>query len=376
MGSFRSKKDDVAKLSTSIFVLNFPDSVLAKDLFHSCKQYGHVVDSFIPMKRCGKRQAIWVCRFINEFLVWRIGTDSCSCPLSEKKNVLILRIYLILDWFLLELINTEAKELFRDKVGVGSCYSVLRQASPMTSLLRLKNLPAGYPSSPKTKSDDHSEQESSVLHSLILVYIVMEKDNVASRVKSDVIREVNDENPSLKYPPGFTPSVEKNDSDVLKLILQDQGNSRCQKYHCGSILSVMRNYEVEILEDAPGMNSNTMRNLCCKLKSQGENPAWFTSTDQQKDLSVRMLYRVSGLPDKFVQKNKTLHESRRSERCIPSSVRVGDGFKCWLAHYLFIAIDGGTVWVPLKISGSFRESIEAMIAAKCIPVYSLGYEMG
>ncbi|GJW64554.1 hypothetical protein Tco_0116438 [Tanacetum coccineum] len=30
--------------------------------------------------------------------------------------------------------------------------------------------------------------------------------------KSDVIREVNDENPSLKYPPSFTPSVEKNGS--------------------------------------------------------------------------------------------------------------------------------------------------------------------
>ncbi|GJZ87612.1 RNA-directed DNA polymerase, eukaryota [Tanacetum coccineum] len=51
MGSFRSKEDDVLKISTSIFVTNFPDSFSAKDLFHSCKQYGHVVDSFIPTKR-------------------------------------------------------------------------------------------------------------------------------------------------------------------------------------------------------------------------------------------------------------------------------------------------------------------------------------
>ncbi|GJZ88367.1 nucleotide-binding alpha-beta plait domain-containing protein [Tanacetum coccineum] len=51
MGSFRSKEDDVSKISTSIFVTNFPDSFSAKDLFHSCKQYGHVVDSFIPTKR-------------------------------------------------------------------------------------------------------------------------------------------------------------------------------------------------------------------------------------------------------------------------------------------------------------------------------------
>ncbi|GKC52069.1 nucleotide-binding alpha-beta plait domain-containing protein [Tanacetum coccineum] len=51
MGSFRSKEDDLSKISTSIFVSNFSKSFSAKDLFHSCKQYGHVVDSFIPTKR-------------------------------------------------------------------------------------------------------------------------------------------------------------------------------------------------------------------------------------------------------------------------------------------------------------------------------------
>ncbi|GJT38145.1 RNA-directed DNA polymerase, eukaryota [Tanacetum coccineum] len=50
MGSYRSKEDDVSKISMSIFVMNFPDSFSAKDLFHSCKQYG-VVDTFIPLKR-------------------------------------------------------------------------------------------------------------------------------------------------------------------------------------------------------------------------------------------------------------------------------------------------------------------------------------
>ncbi|GJZ12967.1 RNA-directed DNA polymerase, eukaryota, partial [Tanacetum coccineum] len=51
MGSYRSKEDDVSKISTSIFVTNFPDTFSAKDLFHSCKTYGHVVDVFIPNKR-------------------------------------------------------------------------------------------------------------------------------------------------------------------------------------------------------------------------------------------------------------------------------------------------------------------------------------
>nr|GEV53033.1 nucleotide-binding alpha-beta plait domain-containing protein [Tanacetum cinerariifolium] len=50
-------EDGVSRISTSIYVSNFPESFSAKDLFHSCKQYGHVVDTFIPFKRSrdGKR---------------------------------------------------------------------------------------------------------------------------------------------------------------------------------------------------------------------------------------------------------------------------------------------------------------------------------
>nr|GEZ09208.1 nucleotide-binding alpha-beta plait domain-containing protein [Tanacetum cinerariifolium] len=51
MGIFRTKEDEVSKISTSIFVSNFPNSFSSKDLFHACKQYGHVVDSFIPLKQ-------------------------------------------------------------------------------------------------------------------------------------------------------------------------------------------------------------------------------------------------------------------------------------------------------------------------------------
>nr|GEW93517.1 RNA-directed DNA polymerase, eukaryota [Tanacetum cinerariifolium] len=51
MAKYRSKEDDVNCISISIFVMNFPESFYAKDLFHTCKQYGHVVDSFIPSKR-------------------------------------------------------------------------------------------------------------------------------------------------------------------------------------------------------------------------------------------------------------------------------------------------------------------------------------
>nr|GEV42054.1 cysteine-rich receptor-like protein kinase [Tanacetum cinerariifolium] len=47
----RSKEDDVNKISTSIFVTNFPDQFYAKDLWKACNQYGSVVDAFIPNRR-------------------------------------------------------------------------------------------------------------------------------------------------------------------------------------------------------------------------------------------------------------------------------------------------------------------------------------
>nr|GEV14119.1 RNA-directed DNA polymerase, eukaryota [Tanacetum cinerariifolium] len=46
-----SKHDDVTRISTSVFVTNFPTSFTAKELYLTCKQYGHVVDSFIPVKK-------------------------------------------------------------------------------------------------------------------------------------------------------------------------------------------------------------------------------------------------------------------------------------------------------------------------------------
>nr|GEW87880.1 nucleotide-binding alpha-beta plait domain-containing protein [Tanacetum cinerariifolium] len=53
----RSKEDDVQKISTSVFVTNFSDLYGAKDLWNTCKTYGHVVDAYIPNRRskAGKR---------------------------------------------------------------------------------------------------------------------------------------------------------------------------------------------------------------------------------------------------------------------------------------------------------------------------------
>ncbi|GJY54099.1 nucleotide-binding alpha-beta plait domain-containing protein [Tanacetum coccineum] len=73
MGIFRTKEDDVAKISTSIYVSNFPEVFSAKDLFHACKKYGHVIDSFIPFKKSKDGKRFGFVRFINVFNMERLG---------------------------------------------------------------------------------------------------------------------------------------------------------------------------------------------------------------------------------------------------------------------------------------------------------------
>nr|GEZ18110.1 DIE2/ALG10 family [Tanacetum cinerariifolium] len=51
MGYRRSVQYEVLKVSTSVFITNFPDQAGAKELWNACKQYGHVVDAFIPDRR-------------------------------------------------------------------------------------------------------------------------------------------------------------------------------------------------------------------------------------------------------------------------------------------------------------------------------------
>nr|GEW05404.1 putative RNA-directed DNA polymerase, eukaryota, reverse transcriptase zinc-binding domain protein [Tanacetum cinerariifolium] len=85
MGTFRSKKDDVSRISTSIFVTNFLDSFYAKYLFHSCKLYGHVVDSFIPTKRTKEGKRFGFVRFINVFNVERLVNNLCTIWVGRLK---------------------------------------------------------------------------------------------------------------------------------------------------------------------------------------------------------------------------------------------------------------------------------------------------
>nr|GEY47149.1 zinc finger, C2H2 [Tanacetum cinerariifolium] len=51
MGGLRSREDDVQKISTSIFVMNFSEQFIACDLWGICTQYENVIDAFIPNRR-------------------------------------------------------------------------------------------------------------------------------------------------------------------------------------------------------------------------------------------------------------------------------------------------------------------------------------
>ncbi|GKA24198.1 nucleotide-binding alpha-beta plait domain-containing protein [Tanacetum coccineum] len=91
MGIFRTKEDDVAKISTSIYVSNFPEVFSAKDLFHACKKYGHVIDSFIPFKKSKDGKRFGFVRFINVFNMERLmrrvfGKISLDCAMGRVKS--------------------------------------------------------------------------------------------------------------------------------------------------------------------------------------------------------------------------------------------------------------------------------------------------
>ncbi|GJW95793.1 RNA-directed DNA polymerase, eukaryota [Tanacetum coccineum] len=85
MGSYRTKEDDVARISMSVYITNFPESVSAKELFHACKQYGHVVDSFIPTKRSKNGKRFGFVRFINVFNEERLVNNLCTVWVDHYK---------------------------------------------------------------------------------------------------------------------------------------------------------------------------------------------------------------------------------------------------------------------------------------------------
>nr|GEX77953.1 RNA-directed DNA polymerase, eukaryota, reverse transcriptase zinc-binding domain protein [Tanacetum cinerariifolium] len=78
MGSQRSKEDEVRKISTSVFVNNFPDQYGAKDMWNSCKIYGHVVDAYIPNRISNAGKRFGFVRFVKVDDVERLVNNLCT----------------------------------------------------------------------------------------------------------------------------------------------------------------------------------------------------------------------------------------------------------------------------------------------------------
>ncbi|GJX32206.1 nucleotide-binding alpha-beta plait domain-containing protein [Tanacetum coccineum] len=85
MGSYKTKEDDVARISTSVYIMNFPEMLSAKELFHACNQYGHVVDSFIPTKKSKNGKRFGFVRFINVFNEERLVNNLCTVWIDRYK---------------------------------------------------------------------------------------------------------------------------------------------------------------------------------------------------------------------------------------------------------------------------------------------------
>nr|GFA26792.1 nucleotide-binding alpha-beta plait domain-containing protein [Tanacetum cinerariifolium] len=85
MRSYRSKEDEVLKISTSVFVANFSDSFGAKDLWNTCKQYGQVVDAYIIYRRSKACKRFGFVRFIKVLDVDRLVNNLCTVWVGRHK---------------------------------------------------------------------------------------------------------------------------------------------------------------------------------------------------------------------------------------------------------------------------------------------------
>ncbi|GKC75946.1 nucleotide-binding alpha-beta plait domain-containing protein [Tanacetum coccineum] len=85
MGSQRSKEDEVHKISTSVFVINFPDQSNGKDLWNACKKYGYVVDAFIPNRISKACKRFGFVRFIKVFDVERLVNNLCTVWIGRHR---------------------------------------------------------------------------------------------------------------------------------------------------------------------------------------------------------------------------------------------------------------------------------------------------
>ncbi|GJT16101.1 RNA-directed DNA polymerase, eukaryota [Tanacetum coccineum] len=76
--NFRSNADHTRLISKSIFVTNFPDNTLSKDLWKLCQDYGTVVDVYIPNRKSKAGKCFAFVRFIKVENIDRLVGNNCT----------------------------------------------------------------------------------------------------------------------------------------------------------------------------------------------------------------------------------------------------------------------------------------------------------
>nr|GEZ15035.1 nucleotide-binding alpha-beta plait domain-containing protein [Tanacetum cinerariifolium] len=144
-GSQGSKEDDVQKISTSVFVTNFLDGYGVKDIWNTCKLYGHVVDVFIPdrkMKAGNQVQNVGMEECPNMVLdetclnheYFSLCLQGC-CIINNLKVVLCKKGYANIElkymggfWVMIVFQDDETKKRIQFNLAVGSWFSQIIQA--------------------------------------------------------------------------------------------------------------------------------------------------------------------------------------------------------------------------------------------------------
>nr|GEZ55845.1 RNA-directed DNA polymerase, eukaryota, nucleotide-binding alpha-beta plait domain protein [Tanacetum cinerariifolium] len=73
-----SNEHRVKRISHSVFVTNFPESITSRDLWKECSAYGTVVDVFIPIKKSQAGKRFTFVRFIKVFDLDRLVKNLCT----------------------------------------------------------------------------------------------------------------------------------------------------------------------------------------------------------------------------------------------------------------------------------------------------------
>nr|GEW35675.1 nucleotide-binding alpha-beta plait domain-containing protein [Tanacetum cinerariifolium] len=383
MGTYRSEEDDVAKISTTVYVTNFPESIYAKELFHSCKVYGYVVDSFIPNKRAKNGNRFGFVRFINVFSDERLVNNLCTVWIDRYKlhanisrfhrnsgkgakdenkgaadlsNALLGRVneftslanlkmalcnegfvdikiqYMGEFWVMMEFTNKEMIKKFRDNED--SCFQSKRLCI-------------------HTKLERSISEEFKIIHRGKIYWIRAKEtpgwvSDFAEESDDEDLDEVNSNDDgrcdnklegSLKYPPGFSPKECNEDNSV----------------HVGA--------DIHLNEDGNASNKSkraegiaTSRNNKDHMKSKDDSTDSVSSGHFKKSEAPRTGGSILGLLDEVVKVGQIM--GYKMEGCMSNMTEIievqREDERCWgnltfdYVHSAAVGNSGGIlcVWDP------------------------------